>query len=318
MLADVVEALRWTGSGVSLLDDVRARFEATLMSSAIARMRTAHLRFRYGDGAFFEQLACADPARLIAAITAPDTFRFLGPNADMHALLDHLQRILSEPASRGDGGIAMGFSAWPDPDFDIPLIEPASLDTDERRSIIRTVEAAFERLALQPAAAQFVHVHTRALAIRRDIGREGFLSTSSPRCPGRTVLINVDHASVEMVADALLHEAVHALLNAVQLLQPFVHDHARLSAVSGCSPWSNQIIPLDALLEACFVWFALSCFWRDATNGEERRLRDRAGRGFAAGPLQTLFLPAASSIDPAALWAIATMQDRILAELQPG
>jgi len=317
MLADVVDALRWTGSGVSVLDDVRTRFEATLMSSAIARMRTAHHGARRGDGAFFEQLACADPARVIAAITAPDTFRFLAPNADMHALIDHLQQILSEPEARGDGVIGMGFSTSSDPDFDIPLIEPAAIDTEERRSIVRTVETAFERLAIRPAAAQFVHVHTRALAIRRDLGRDGFLSTSSPRCPGRTVLINVDHASVEMVADALLHEAVHALLNAVQLLQPFVHDHARLSAVSGCSPWSDQIIPLDALLEACFVWFALSCFWCESTNDEEKRLRDRAGRGFAAGPLQHLFLPVASSIDPAALRAIATMQDRILAGLQP-
>lgn len=311
MLPQIVQALRWTGPGTPLIDELRAQFELRLVAAGVARIGVAGRHEPARVEALHRRMTRRGPTRMAEAMTAPDTFRFLAPDGDPFALLDHLDHIADLPAPTDTHAPYVDFSAGSGSSFDIPLITPVGMSEGARRLAERRIRAALDRLAERPAAAQCVHVHSREIAVRRDLGRDGFLSTSSPRCPGRSVLINIEAASIEMIADALLHEAIHSLLNAVQLIQPFILDHARLKSVEACSPWSDQIIPLDALLEACFVWFALWSFWRGMAGEEDRRLHDRAAHGFIAPALCDIFADAEGAIAPSALDAIDLMQARV-------
>jgi HEXXH motif-containing protein len=219
-------------------------------------------------------------------------------------------------------------------DFDSPYaatVDVAGLDRNvcparpvyeasERRRIVDRSDAALRAIAgIAPEAAWFVNRFTKVLIVQRNLEEPSeFTSGSNGLYIGRTFLANAHLASVtvERLADALVHEAVHALLYMDEL------ETRWLTAGSGHdayvrSPWSGRDLLLRQFLQACFVWYGLACFWSRAAlvNVFDRRevlafLR-RTALGFHA-PLADLLAPWEAIIAPELFAAATTMRSTIV------
>jgi HEXXH motif-containing protein len=119
-----------------------------------------------------------------------------------------------------------------------------------------------------------------------------FSSSSSRRHPGAACLSNVTSSEIHIyrIVDALLHEAIHSFLYALEREMPFYRtDHPVEPRVN--SPWTGVNLALHAFVHACFVWFTLARFWSRALSAggtepaEAGNLLNRALRGFENGEL---------------------------------
>ncbi|MFC4161896.1 aKG-HExxH-type peptide beta-hydroxylase [Chitinimonas lacunae] len=108
---------------------------------------------------------------------------------------------------------------------------------------------------------------------------------------GRVVMVNTSAAtSPAMLAEALLHEAVHCALDCAELVHPLL-DWERFAdpAVNDTrpSPWTGNPLTPHAFIHACVVWAVLHRYWREyhARFVESPGSRERQRfieRGFAA------------------------------------
>ncbi|MDA0207478.1 MAG: HEXXH motif-containing putative peptide modification protein [Acidobacteria bacterium] len=165
---------------------------------------------------------------------------------------------------------------WPQIDFDGPFnrgdaanrfSKYSALGAPGRGSLPAQIGDAME--LLESAAPHGAHL-TRALttvvvpiAVQEIDGRCGYFSSSW--YPGRTVLVNPDagRMSLEGLAAALLHEAIHSLIDVSELGGRLVAGGVEGSARVE-SPWTGSQISLQSLLDAYFVWYGLLWLWRGA------------------------------------------------------
>jgi HEXXH motif-containing protein len=103
------------------------------------------------------------------------------------------------------------------------------------------------------------------------------------------VLVNPHRVDEFVLAEALVHESIHAYLFSYE-------PTARWGLAPGAaepgvvmSPWSDRTLDLRAFLHACFVWYGLFFFWSRALElgiaPRDVALAGltRAGRGFIGG-----------------------------------
>ncbi|WP_189278782.1 aKG-HExxH-type peptide beta-hydroxylase [Kitasatospora griseola] len=127
----------------------------------------------------------------------------------------------------------------------------------------------------------------RTISVRRDASRTPS-SSSWPPLPGYLRLWNADLGDLCWTVDALVHEAVHGLLYMIEEQESWFTDRAAWRTSSMRSPWSGRDLPLHSFVHACFVWFALLCFWADAElDGADGMFR-QASKGFESGRLPVL------------------------------
>jgi hypothetical protein len=310
MLERVLDILHWPADGAAAcrLQGDRLERLAGAFGTALARAKVRHpdqvARLSHAMDA-------AAPAQLAAFLAEPTSFAALASGVSGEAtLLAAAELHFSGQAADNawlllDGPVAFG------PDIPVCGQHPFSAEEGaEQRHRVLEADGLLRRIS--PAAWDVVHRFAPIVVLRRDAARDEFLSSSSPRLPGRSVLINPQHAGLAELAEALLHEAIHAVLNAEQLVRPFVLDHAGLAAQPLRSPWSGNTIAADALLEACFVWFGLVRFWRCYTVDGDALLRRAAG-GFLRGDPAALLSPYDASLARDVLPTIRSMQADIKA-----
>jgi hypothetical protein len=168
----------------------------------------------------------------------------------------------------------------------------------------------------------FVVTFNKVLIFVKDAAApEQFSSGSTTQYVGRTFITNPHVRSVDIadLAEALVHEGIHALLFMEELHRPWgdipeLRDGVRRVE----SPWTGNSLSLSSFLQACFVWYGLAHFWALAMGerafepaGIKQRLI-RAACGFVRGPLHDgleKFLP---GIDPQVVDTIREMQARVV------
>jgi hypothetical protein len=133
-------------------------------------------------------------------------------------------------------------------------------------------------------ARTFSGINTDLIAIRLDTQCPNAFSSGSFRdLPGLSLLCNVhlDIASPFLIADAIVHEAIHTQIYRYEALgnNRLVSREAINERV--CSPWTGRSLRLDSFIQACFVWFGLHHFWDagavDDANHSALALRASAG-----------------------------------------
>ena len=174
-----------------------------------------------------------------------------------------------------------------------------------------------------PHAADLILTTTKAIACKRDlIDRHSFGSSSWSWQIGKVGLSNpdLDSVTVEMLANALVHESIHSILYMIEVHKPFIClKEAERTQIT--SPWSQRSLYLPSFLHACFVWFGLFSFWERArgvgvfNEHESQILHTRSGAGFLDGPLVARLDGVKESLDPDVLRAIAFMQETVLGQM---
>jgi hypothetical protein len=151
--------------------------------------------------------------------------------------------------------------------------------------------------AAVPAAAEFAQTFLTQVSLRFEPAAPTKINSSSfSQYIGLALLVNPHRPAVdvEKFADSIVHESIHSMLFMLEEVEsPFLLD--RLSAkITVKSPWSGNVINLQAYLHACLVWYGLYWFWRRASStgvfSAERRqaLQDKARSGFLHQPLQLI------------------------------
>lgn len=192
------------------------------------------------------------------------------------------------------------------------------LAREERQLALETLTAAYLRVRNGAASLRaLIEVCARVVVMRKSPTKL-FYSFSSCYSVGRIAFVNPQLVSESVIADALVHEAIHAYLymhdpTPLWGLKPDVRDEP--SGVQ--SPWSGRALPLCTFLHACFVWYGLFFFWAQVMRSpsDESHLRiARASSGFMKGPLLDQLGPDSKrSVRHEVHDALAEMQHNVLA-----
>lgn len=81
---------------------------------------------------------------------------------------------------------------------------------------------------------------------------------------GRVVMVNTHAASPTMLAEALLHEAVHCALDCAELANPLLSWQRTTDPAANAtrpSPWTGNPLTPHAFIHACVVWAVLHRYW---------------------------------------------------------
>ena len=140
--------------------------------------------------------------------------------------------------------------------------------------------------------ANFICGVTRAIAVgqMRD-GKHPLFASSWRGMIGLITLLNCEKAGPVTLADKLIHESVHSVLYALELLTPLYVDADMARDGAAVSPWSGRTLSVMTFAHACCVWFALWSFWSQCSDRdpEIKARRNKSARGFLDGsPLSGL------------------------------
>lgn len=163
---------------------------------------------------------------------------------------------------------------------------------------------------------KFVSIGTELLVIRGESSEPHRFSSSSFRgLAGLNMLINSFSNSLPLIIDAIVHEAIHSLL--YQLEPPygdFFPDKSN-SRNPIKSPWTGNIITLDNIAQASFVWYGLFHFWDKASKynlidkeaGDAKKDLEKIITGFSNLDLSLLY----KNINTDMFEAISYMKNRL-------
>jgi hypothetical protein len=183
----------------------------------------------------------------------------------------------------------------------------------------RLAEVSKALPAAGDVVAWFVSRFTKVLILQRD-DEQPFSSGSNGQFVGRSVVANPQLEGIDgaVIADAVVHEAIHALLYMQELRRPWVLDETLYDTTPrAVSPWSGRELPLRPFLQACFVWYGLLNFWArvDAAGVFEESVRRglllRAAAGFLGDPLRLQLQPYRGTLRDEVVVAIDAMQDDV-------
>jgi len=173
---------------------------------------------------------------------------------------------------------------------------------------------------LSPTLPSFVSICTRVLVLQIDPTSAAVASGSNGRFVGRSFIANPQSpdATTDCLAEAVVHEAIHALIYGECLRRPWTDGDAAVEVPRVESPWTGRALPVRPFLEATCVWFGLVHLWTLALR-HERFERDaahtrlmRSLRGFCRGSLVDRAQPWWPEIRPDVLAAVDSLQARVL------
>jgi hypothetical protein len=183
-----------------------------------------------------------------------------------------------------------------------PLLEdnqvrfPPLPDDARPLTIDRLTTASGGISATNTLVADLIARFVQVILLRTDRSRTDFSSGSYRRYIGRIILGNPHAESVSDItlAEAMVHEAIHALLYMTLYPVPWGVDNGHTDAAAGrvVSPWTGARLKVSSFLQACFVWYGLLQFWDRAVRletfensaGAHERMT-RALGGFSGKPL---------------------------------
>ena len=194
------------------------------------------------------------------------------------------------------------------------------LAREEQQLALETLTAAYLRVRNGAASLRALTEVCARVVVMRKSPTKLFCSFSSCYSVGRIAVVNPQLVGESLIADALVHEAIHAYLymhdpTPLWGLKPDVRDEP--GAVQ--SPWSGRALPFCTFLHACFVWYGLFFFWGQvmcssrSPSDEARRRIARASSGFMKGPLLDQLGPERMrSVRPEVHAALCEMQHNVL------
>jgi HEXXH motif-containing protein len=148
--------------------------------------------------------------------------------------------------------------------------QAAAPDAHDR--IVTSLRGALDIIAMaSPTAHRFTEAFTTiVVCIHVPDLDDRIGSFSSSWYPGRSVLVNAHHMDVDELADSLLHEAIHSVIDVSELTGRMLR-RPPVPGTTVTSPWTGATLTLEALLDAYFVWYGLMWLWQRSANSASPR-----------------------------------------------
>jgi hypothetical protein len=175
--------------------------------------------------------------------------------------------------------------------------EPASICPKDASEALAKIRDAVEILKVAaPRWVALMREFDAVLLLRSVPALADFNSATTRLAVGRPVFRNahLPGASPELLADALVHETVHTVLDHIELTCPLVTDEYRFAGATIASGWTGKELDLNTFIHACMVWFANFHVWLNAARfgaiDFERNVKmlSSRSRGFFARPARQL------------------------------
>ena len=236
---------------------------------------------------------------------------------------EHAPACTSDFSFRGEtfrapklGSIVLdGFRPFTETDFPTVVGEVTNHAPEELKFIAHRLEQSLEQISrISHTARTAVDALVQVISLfRAPQLMKGTQSFSTKPVIGRMGLANADSSrwTISKIAEAIVHEAIHALIYKIELINNlYLDDSIESEPFTVVSPWSGRTLPLRSFVHACFVWFGLWNFWGLASpeEAEAVKLRGKAARGFLAGhPVSCIPDGPRDRIQPEVLRAIDRM-----------
>lgn len=255
---------------------------------------------------------------------------YLGPEKEVE---EHAPACPSSLSFRGEmfraprlGSIVLdALRPFTKTDFPDQIGEVTNHTPEEVEFISWRLEQSLEQISrISPTARTAVEALVQVISLVRVPQSKKGVTQSFSNKPvlGRMGLANADSDwwSFSKIADAIVHEAIHALIYKIELTDSlYLDDSVEHESFTAVSPWSGRTLPLHSFVHACFVWFGLWNFWGLASPEEyeaAEELRNRAAHGFLAGhPLPCIPDAARDRIRPEVRHAIDRMFKAVTASV---
>jgi len=347
-LDGIVEALAWSDDAAlarqlddefvaTVSDRVEAAVPADVMAGLDALPAPSQLRLLRAPEVTRRVLFAHSPPpdaihclRQALAVEAAVAAGAPGPAGGWSALGDvwfEPDGILGRWPTLGEGAVPLDYGSPWVTRIDLTGREEFA-DRERPRPSPDTVSAVHHRItaawrglaAIDPTIVEFVRASTTVIVLQaHDDSPHRVSSGTNGIYVGRTFITNAhaDVASVEALAEAIVHESIHGCLQRDVLDRPFTRASDDRPAIT--SPWTGRPLPVRAFLEASFVWFGLVQLWAGTTGrevfdaDESRRLLLRAVRGFLAGTLVDRLAPWRDDVRPDLFELLDAMQDVVVA-----
>jgi hypothetical protein len=337
-LTDLPDILTWQEPS-SLLDRLQIQYQALLfarLNALITRIvlpTNVDLRVYFADA--MEELSGLEQNSLLCE---PEiSFRLLWPShhSDVEAAL-FLAHVLNTRGNtiRADrfclDGLQLDAASPLARTVDISGNLPRRLsdgpvyDANSLMAVIAKAEVANRLIRnVVPNAWTVVANFTKLLHFLPDYDAPSqFSSGSSGQFVGRTVIANAHLEKITAIelSEALVHEAIHAVLYMAEQQRPWVLDPDLYAGPARiASPWTHNPLPLRPYLQACFVWYGLACYLTGLLQAEgtndiliKQRL-EIALSGFRRLDLLANIAPFLNDLSDEVKSAIDVLQSRIRA-----
>lgn len=208
-------------------------------------------------------------------------------------------------------------------DFPPPMGEVTNHTPEELEFITWRLEQSLEQISrISRTARSAIDALVQVISlVRAPRSIKGTQSFSNKPVIGRMGLANADSNrwTVSKIADAMVHEAIHALIYKIELTNCLYLDNSiEAEPFRIVSPWSGRKLPLHSFVHACFVWFGLWSFWGLASPEEPdaAKLKSTAAKGFLNGhPLSCIPEAARDRVRPEVRNAIDRMFKKVTVSL---
>jgi hypothetical protein len=229
--------------------------------------------------------------------------------SDDAVLYDHRGVTIAPGAEghQGRHGPGSDYAVSFDGELPIPYMDrggnrlrPIAPDT---ASVILGRLNAAERLikTINTNTSAFSIQQTEVLAFRfEDEYPTSFCSGSFKTLPGFSLITNCLLPSVNErdLADAIVHEAIHAIICRFEafgerLLNSDIAGHPQVG-----SPWTGARLGVESFAQACFVWFGLHHFWKNASDDASLSFDERATKGFVSSDFARCCRSSAEYLSP--------------------
>jgi hypothetical protein len=293
------DVLAWRASPVVL--EAREKYEKLLLDHLEYLVDELARRDQTRGDDLRRIIATAPDQHISRVLTAPETSaRLLSPrNEPVDSVYDFLKKAFEAEVMRGGHPVRVSADLWTalgdcrittskgavcapvvdglvPLDFDSPAVSSISLtgdpamtglplDCGQRETTINRLNAA--RIAISStsvAAEELLTNLVKVVVLQRVPGALVFSSGSDQQHIGRVVITNPHLPAVDeaRLAEALVHEAIHALLYMSVNTVPWGFiDQPTVVLASIRSPWTGRQLDPSAFLHACFVWYGLTQFW---------------------------------------------------------
>jgi hypothetical protein len=333
VLDGVLSILQWKDNQQEALDRAESAYTSLVAGRLGANLRELEATDPALAARILKLLGEADGDSLREVVLAPETTsRVLWGHpgrCDDRTLGQYLVELLGAgPAQRNETGLVVDSDSPAAVCFDYSTLRDGGMRLEHyavpspRELAIGRLEAAMRGIdAVDAGVASFVRRFTLVANVLVDSETPKFTSGSTSQYIGRSLFCNahLPGVDVELMADSLVHEAIHSLLYMHEIREEWIDNDvlSRESVVE--SPWSGATLLVRPFLQACFVWFGLTHFWSLALGGSafrperaEARLV-MARRGFLNGPLEARIAGYVPHIAPPLLEMVRTMQATVAA-----
>ena len=157
-------------------------------------------------------------------------------------------------------------------------------DFDEAESICNLLGDTIEPLiGIDNNYVKLINHFSRVIIFNKVIpvsGSAPFISGSDALHVGRTVISNPTDGDLEKMIEALVHESIHSELYMIDETRRWMPGYDLSNKIGRVIPssWTGNILTLNSLLQACFVWYGLYHFWSYASQNNLYNEEQAVGR----------------------------------------